>query len=197
MKVTKNSIHRLTIEKDCGCKATREYEDVRYTKPLADGSFSPCNKHSKGVIAEFAGEMLIEALNKEAETAGKTTFVQQETPVGLSGTTGASVTSMGGPKVRKPQDPLAQKTLVRPAPSGHQPTGNLNIAMPAGELSPEELEEAGITMTGDIDGVPADPRIDRVIEEAIEGEGGVLSTLLDAQDAKDQGVPLSLLRETE
>ena len=61
MKVTKTSVHRLTIEKTCGCQATREYQDVRYAKPLAEGVFTPCEKHEKNkLVSEFAGEMLLE-----------------------------------------------------------------------------------------------------------------------------------------
>src|SRR5271170_3431075 len=111
MKVTRTSVHRLTIEKTCGCQATREYEDVRYAKPLGEGVFTPCEKHEKNkLVAEFAGEMLLEALDKEAETAGKTfTAERVATPTSLSGTSGESVQSMGAPimpKTREKQDPL-------------------------------------------------------------------------------------------
>src|SRR5271168_34498 len=97
MKVTKTSVHRLTIEKGCGCKATREYEDVRYTKPLGEAFFIACEKHKlKKDFAEFAGEMLIEALDKEAETAGKTvSVIRESTPTSLQGTSGESIQSMG------------------------------------------------------------------------------------------------------
>jgi hypothetical protein len=75
MKVTKTSVHRLTIEKGCGCKATREYEDVRYTKPINEAEFLACDKHDKSkVVAEVIGEMLIESLEQAAETAKATTF---------------------------------------------------------------------------------------------------------------------------
>lgn len=207
MKVTKSSVHRLSIEKACGCKATREYEDVRYTKPLSEAEFAACEKHDKNkAFAEFAGEMLIESLEKEAETAGKNTFasgrqVEQGDTGGLVATAeaGGSVQAMGVnmPKRREPRDPLESKTSRmavpqggQPRPSNTDPTGHLNMAQP---LTDEELAEAGITMTGDIDGVAADPDVDAELEHGLE----VMGDYLDAQDAKEQGVPLSLLRDAE
>jgi len=203
MKITKTSVHRLTIEKTCGCQATREYEDVRYTKPIAEAQFSACPKHNKGPVAEFAADMLIEALDKEAETAGKTAFVSfrqvaEGDTGGLVATAevGGSVQAMGVnmPKRREPRDPLKQSTLIRPAPTGPRPqnTGNLNMAH-AEDLTPEELEEAGITMTGDIDGVPADPNVDDAVTTGLSE----MSDYLDAQDAKEQGVPLRVLNAAE
>ena len=122
MKVTKTSVHRLTIQKDCGCSATREYEDIRYTKSTAEAVFTPCEKHEKNkIIAEFAGEMLIEALNKEAETAGKTTFVSAQRQVATGDNAGVqapgaeSVQAMGivmPPKIREKQDPSNRRTQI-------------------------------------------------------------------------------------
>jgi hypothetical protein len=201
MKVTKTSVHRLTIEKTCGCQATREYSDVRYTKPLAEGVFTPCDKHEKNkLVAEFAGEMLLEALDKEAESAGKSAVVSREsTPTSLSGTSGEAVTSMGAPvmpKTREKVDPLKPRTARFDRPDMRHPqntnlTGNLNVAGHE-VVSDEELVEAGITMTGDIDGVPPDPRVDaalgaglRELEDVFDQEdvrtGGVSQKLIDTQ----------------
>jgi hypothetical protein len=198
MKVTKTSVHRLTIEKTCGCQATREYEDVRYTKPVAEGVFTACEKHEKNkLIAEFAGEMLIEALDKEAETAGKTVVASvRETATALSGTSGGSVTSMGAPNVPKSRekvDPLKPKTahFDRPdprRPSNTSPTGNLNLAQHE-DISDEELQEQGITMTGDIDGVPVDPRVDQALGEGLRD----LENIFDDEDAKAGGVSQKLI----
>lgn len=202
MKVTKTSVHRLTIEKTCGCQATREYEDMRYTKPVAEGTFTACPKHNKGVVAEFAGEMLIEALDKEAIDAGKANTYAPLRTGAVEGDSGGvqapgaeKVQTMGinMPKMRDKRDPLETKTRSRQAPTGPRPqnpgTGNLNVAS-VEDLTEEEMAEAGITMTGDIDGVAADSRIDSLVEDAFEGDGG----FLDAQDAKSQGVPLKDLR---
>src|SRR5271154_5724438 len=102
MEVTKTSIHRLSIKKTCGCQAIREYADVRYVKPLGDGVFTACEKHEKNkLVAEFAGEVLLEALDKEALTAGKAVSTFRESATALSGTVGESVTSMGAPNMPK------------------------------------------------------------------------------------------------
>jgi hypothetical protein len=207
MKVTKSSVHRLSIEKGCGCKATREYEDARYAKPLAEASFAACDKHkAKKDFAEFAGEMLIEALDKEAETAGKNTFVSSSRQVEVGDTgglvataeAGGSVQAMGVvmPKRREPRDPLEQKNARMAVPQGParpshtDPTGHLNIAQP---LTDEELAEAGITMDGSIEGVAADPNVDADVEDSLDAMSGYL----DAQDAKEQGVPLALLKDAD
>src|SRR5271163_4811354 len=126
MKVTRTSVHRLTIEKTCGCQATREYEDIRYTKPNGDGVFTACSKHSKGAIAEFAGEMLIEALDKEAETAGSRvqTTISREVSTAIAGTSGEAVTSLGAPvipKSREKRDPLAPRVGRFDRPDPHKP----------------------------------------------------------------------------
>lgn len=195
MKVTKTSVHRLTIEKGCGCKATREYEDVRYTKPLAEGVFTACEKHEKmKQLAEFAGEMLLEALDKEAEIAGKTVVVTREsTPTSLSGTSGESVQSMGAPvmpKTREKRDPLAPRTARYDRPDAHKPsntnlTGNLITA----DISDEELAEEGITMTGDIDGVPQDPNVDKALNAGL----ATMEDIFDAEDTKAGGVSTTLI----
>jgi hypothetical protein len=209
MKVTKTSIHRLTIEKTCGCKATREYEDTRYTKPIAESQFLACPKHNKGAVAEFAGEMLVEALDKEAETAGKNTFVPAQRQVAEGDQGGVVATSEAGgstqamgmvmpPKIREKQDPLKPRTASfnRPnsrLPQNTSPTGNLNIAAHE-DISPEELEAEGITMDGSIEGVPEDPdvdnalsrdlsRIDEILDDDDSKLGGVSQTLVNRQAA--------------
>jgi len=196
MKVTKTSVHRLTVEKTCGCQATREYEDIRYAKPLAEGVFTACEKHEKNkLVAEFAGEMLLEALDKEAENASKVPVVaHRETATALSGTTGASVTSMGAPvmpKTREKRDPLAPKNARFNRPDVHHPSntryGNLNVAEE--DISPEELDDEGITITGDIDGVPQDPRVDAALGAGLSE----LESVFDAEDTKSGGVSQTLI----
>jgi hypothetical protein len=188
MKVTKTSVHRLTIEKTCGCAATREYEDLRYAKPIADGKFVPCDKHEKNkLLAEFAGEMLLEMLDKEAAEAGKAVFAPAQRQVaegdngGVQAPGAESVQAMGMtmPKMReRPADPLAIKTRTRPTPTGPRPqntalTGSLNAAQP---LTDEEIEEEGITITGSIEDVEADPRIDTLVQESLNNESGLLDS---------------------
>jgi hypothetical protein len=195
MKVSKTSVHRLSIEKNCGCQATREYEDLRYTKPLGEAAFAPCEKHSKGAIAEFAGDMLIEALDKEAESAGKTAAVtvRGETPTALSGTSGGSVTSMGtvNVKPREKQNPLKSHTATFDRPNLNHPQntayGNLNVA--GSDLTDEEINAAGITMDGSIEGVPQDPRVDDALNTGLKG----LEEVFDDEDAKAGGVDRNLV----
>ena len=82
MKVTKTSVHRLTIEKGCGCKATREYEDVRYTKPINDAEFFACEKHDKSKVVAALPPVTVtpkpgavaELLLKTKATEGKGVF---------------------------------------------------------------------------------------------------------------------------
>lgn len=201
MKVTRTSVHRLTVEKGCGCAATREFAEARYTKPLGEGVFTACEKHEKNkALAEFAGEMLLEALEKEAEIAGKTVSVSRESATAIAGTTGESVTSLGAPlvpKSREKRDPLTVRAARFERPDLHKPsnlplTGHLNVAHE--DISPEELEAEGITMDGSIDGVPEDPRvdaqlhhdmsrIDEVLDEDDMKAGGVSQTLINRQAA--------------
>jgi hypothetical protein len=195
MKVSKTSVHRLTIEKTCGCQATREYEDTRYTKPLAEGVFIACLKHNKGAIAEFAGEMLIEALDKEALEAGKTVVATRaETQTSLSGTTGGSVTSMGtvNVKPREKVDPLKPRTARFERPDLRHPQntnfGNLNVAQ-HDDISEEELEAEGITMNGSIDDVPEDPKATAALNSDLDQ----IEDLLDGDDIREGGVSQTLI----
>lgn len=198
MKVTKTSVHRLAIEKGCGCAAIREYEDIRYTKPIAEGKFTPCEKHEKNkMMAEFAGEMLIEALDKEAETAGKTVVSSRgEVSTTMQGTSGENVTSLGAPvipKTRQPQDPLKAHTAHFDRPDPHKPsntnlTGSLTLADHE-DISPEELEAEGITMDGSIDSVPEDPRVDAQLHKDLDK----FEDLLDDDDSKLGGVSQTLI----
>jgi hypothetical protein len=193
MKVTKTSVHRLTVEKTCGCAATREYEDARYTKPIAEGSFTPCEKHEKlkGIV-EFAGEMLIETLDREAETAGKAPLAARETVTAMAGTSGGSVTSMGAPRVREKVNPLKPHAASFDRPNLSHPQnvnyGNLNVAQ-AAQLTDDELAQEEITITGDIDSVAQDPRVDAVMQQDLEGIEG----LLDEDDVRTGGVSKTLV----
>lgn len=201
MKVTKTNIHRLTIEKTCGCQATREYEDPRYSKPLAEGKFVACAKHNKGVIAEFAGEMLIEALDKEAETAGKQYFsphrqVEEGDTAGVTAQ-GESVQAMGVSGLPKrnnveipgrKRDPLA----ITKVSVDRGETRTSRTASDTGALQLADVDAGdGITMTGDIDTVEEDPRLTGLMAEGL----GEIEDALDEMDMKDAGVPRSVLNK--
>jgi len=142
--------------------------------------------------------MLLEALDKEAQTAGKTNVSpRRESATALSGTVGESVTSMGAPnmpKTREKRDPLAPKQARFERPDMRRPTnvqyGNLNVADQE-DVSPEELEGDGITITGDIDGVPQDPRVDAALGEGLEQ----LEDVFDAEDIRTSGVSERLIEK--
>jgi hypothetical protein len=204
MKVTKTSIHRLTIEKDCGCKATREYEDQLYKKPIADAKFSGCEKHSRGAVAEFAGEMLIEALHKEAEQAKLTYAPMRQVEEGDSGgvtASGESVQALGVvglPKrdTNKPRrDPMAITKVSVDRPTPKTAAAFAAAGVPGEPLPPTEVikTQDGIEVSTEI-GVeaPEDPRLSGLVEDTL---GGL--DFLDQDDAKGQGVAQRFLDQAE
>lgn len=212
MKLTKSSVHRLQLEKGCGCKAVKEYEDPRYTKSLGDGNVTLCEKHeavkskdTKDVLTE----MLLETLELQAEAAGKSTFVsaQRQAVEGDSGGVVATHSEPGGstqamgmimpPKIREKQDPLAAKKVAynrppanRPSNTNLTPMGNLNVAGHE-DISPEEMEAEGITMDYTTEDVPLDERVARSADSELKQ----LEEALDDEDMKESGVPLSALRQ--
>jgi hypothetical protein len=199
MKLTKSSVHRLQLNKDCGCRAIKEFEDARYTKALGEGTVVLCEKHNAKAkdTKEILSEMLLETLDLQAEAAGKTAVVQREfAPTSLSGVTGEQITSMGAPavpKTREKCDPLAVRTVAFERPDMHRPrntspTGNLNLAQHE-DISDEELQEQGITITGDIDSVPPDPRVDAALGDGLKE----LENVFDDEDAKAGGVDRKLV----
>ena len=104
MKVEKVTVHRLTVERDCSCKATREYSDAQYKNPIADGVYEPCKKHkAKADLAEMMGMIMLEDLEREAQVQAAPPTPQyaplrvpNATPTTLDGTTsdGGEVTSV-------------------------------------------------------------------------------------------------------
>lgn len=206
MKLTKSSIHRLQLEKSCGCRATKEYEDSRYTKSLGEGIVTLCEKHNGKAkdTKEMLSEMLLETLELQAEAAGRSTFIPAQRQVAEGDQGGVVATSEPGgstqamgmnmpPKIREKQDPLKPRTasFQRPdsrLPQNTSPTGNLNIALHE-DISPEELEAEGITMDGSIEGVPEDPKVD----EQLDRDLAQINDILDADDVKSGGVSTTLI----
>ena len=139
---------------------------------------------------------MIECLAAEAQNSSKTVAVAREnTPTSLSGTTGEQVTSMGAPnmpKTREKVDPLKPKTAHFERPDARRPQntqyGNLNIAN-HDDLTDEELNEQGITITGDIDPVDADPRIDAALGAGLKDLEGAF----DDEDSREGGVSQKLV----
>jgi hypothetical protein len=64
MKVLKSTIHKLEVERPCGCKIAGDYEDVAYKQSRGVAIFTACEKHTEG--ASLVEELLREVLEKEA-----------------------------------------------------------------------------------------------------------------------------------
>jgi hypothetical protein len=71
MKVTKTSIHRISVDMTgCGCYAMQEFEDADFKKPVggekAKAQFNACKKHLKQPGSELIEMILVELVEKEA-----------------------------------------------------------------------------------------------------------------------------------
>jgi hypothetical protein len=193
MKIKKTNVFRLELEKDnCPCHIAREFSDGRYTTPLIDPVFTPCEKHAAvAEVAEFAQEMMIEALATEALNSGKqfTTLQHRQVEVGDSAgvtASGETVQALGVTNLpNRRRDPLAvtHMSVDRPA-SRSASLGNLKTASAA---------EDGIEISAEIGEEAAeDPKLSAYMEDAL---GGL--EFLDQDDAKLQGVPQKVLENGE
>lgn len=114
MKVEKTNVHRLTVERECTCKATREYKDPQYKEPIADGVYEPCKKHkAKADLAEMMGMIMLEDLERESQVQAAPTYAPlrtpMSTPASLDGSSGEEVTStpINRPRPRVATAPVA------------------------------------------------------------------------------------------
>lgn len=139
MKVEKTSVYRLSVERECGCKATREFTDPLYREPIAEAGYVPCKKHKgKPDLQEMMQMIMIEDLNREAETTTNTRSIHAPVhaiPTSLDGSAGETVTSTpisrrlsvptsGGVAVPAPQaGPRRDPTQVRTVNRDHTGTG--------------------------------------------------------------------------
>ena len=124
MKVEKTNVHRLTVERECGCKAVREYTDPQYKNAIDEAIYVPCKKHkAKEDLAEMMGMILKEDVDREAEKNAAPTYAPlrtpQASPASLDGATtdGGEVTStpITRPRPRVAAAPVAGGGV--PAPS--------------------------------------------------------------------------------
>jgi len=96
------------------------------------------------------------------------------------------------PKTREKRNPLEAKNARFERPDAKRPSntayGNLNVA-DQDDISPEELEGEGITITGNIDDVPQDPRVDAALDTGL----GQLEEAFDAEDVRSGGVSQTLI----
>jgi len=79
-EVTKTTVHRLAVSLSCGCKATREFEDSIYEKPLNETEYFGCEKHEGKESGETISLILSEYLDTEAKKAAAQTNIRQVAP---------------------------------------------------------------------------------------------------------------------
>lgn len=112
MKVEKTNVHRLTVERECGCKAVREYTDPQYKEAIAEATYVPCKKHkAKEDLAEMMGMILKEDVDREAEKNAAPTYAPLRTPVAtpasLDGTTSTEDGSITSTPITRPRPRVA------------------------------------------------------------------------------------------
>ena len=206
MKVTKTTIYRLEVERDCGCKGVKDYEDGRYQKGMSDGVTVLCEKHSKKSedAQEILQEMILDTLTMQAEQAGKQFYAPMQRQVAEGDTgglvaTGESVQAMGAhmpkPMTGPRRDPTEVKQIAVDRPTVRTKTagaaGNMGNLVIAGAGEVIEGED-GIEISNET-GVEAteDENLSGYLDDALNG----LSDVLDQQDAKMQGVPQKYIQE--
>ncbi len=209
MKVEKTNVHRLSVERECGCKAVREFKDPQYKDPIDEASFEPCKKHkAKGDLSDMMQMIMVEDVNREAESNARPTYaplrVPDAVPTSLDGSAGETVTSTpitrrprvavapaAGGGVPAPQsgprrDPTQVRTVNRDHSgagvgprariAGKMPVTGVTVRNPAagGPRRPQtvqvgevELATPGMDLDLDMDGVPEDPRVTALAENAL------------------------------
>jgi|SRR5579863_851441 len=148
MKVEKTNVHRLSVERECGCTAVREFKDPQYKDAIAEAEFEPCKKHkAKPDLAEMMKMIMTEDVNREAENNAKPTYAPMRTPTAvptsLDGSAGETVTST--PIVRRPGPP---RVAVAPAGGG----------VPAPQAGPRRDPTQVRTVNRDHSGAGVGPR---------------------------------------
>jgi hypothetical protein len=208
MKVTKTNVFRLEIERDCGCKATREYEDARYQKGNGEGTTTLCDKHaSKSEDAqEILREMILDNLGMQAELAGKQYApLRQDIEEGDTGgvtAQGETVQRMGVNMPKRPDQTTANKPRRDPSTITQLSVDRADsrfprtaaAAAPGGNLNLAAVDDSDITMDGSIETVPEDPRLSGLIAGELEGE---IEAALDEKDMELNGVPRSALNQAK
>ena len=202
LKITKTSVHRFGIERECGCKAVREFEDARYQKSLNDGQTFLCEKHeSKSPDAqEMAREFLIDTLSMRAEMEGKqyAPMHRDVEPGDSAGVVavGESVQAMGATNLPKRNpDTLRTRPKRDPLSVTHVSVDRTDQRLPqrtAADTVTADVDAGdGISITGDIETVPEDPNLSGAVVDGL----GDIEDALDEADMKDAGVPRSALNQ--
>jgi hypothetical protein len=120
MKVEKTNVHRLSVERECGCKAVREFSDPQYKEAIAEASYAPCKKHkAKPDLQEMMQMIMTEDVNREAENQTAAAShprhpIPTATTTTLDGSSGETVTSI---PISRPRP----RVQVAPAGGGGAP----------------------------------------------------------------------------
>ena len=97
MQVYIGTMHRIIIEKKCGCRVSQEFKDAIMKQPDGEATYKPCTKHKKGVVGEVIKELMLEVLeNKAEEHHSKTVIAIAE--ANATSRTGESETPAEAPK---------------------------------------------------------------------------------------------------
>ena len=186
MKISKLTIHRLSVDMSCGCRMYAEFEDGQCKKPVgsdsrADGDEAPpvervfkaCDKHEKDnsismlefIIGERLDEAIVDAnkapahLHHPPEFRGDT-----EDITGESVQTVARVNRPAAVQRQRPEQPPGVKTMVR---------------------SPEQLMKVGAAPRH-AGGGSVEMQVDEVAED--EAATPHIEELLDILDVHEAGL---------
>lgn len=189
MNVTKTTIHKLEIERPCGCKVAGDYEDDAYKKPRGAAIFAACEKHSEA--AELIEELLREVLEREAR---QSVAPARLVPRALAAAEGAAPAAPQGDDASQPvartlrtggasSNPADRPTQHRPAsappprPQGgpQRPVAkapglgfrraNTNAGLSAAALSKVASPTSHRSLEIDMEAAPEDPRLTRAVEQ--------------------------------
>lgn len=77
MKVTKRTVWKLEIKRDCGCKVSGEYFDELYTCRVGESVFTPCSQHEEH--KELLLGFMLEILEQEIKNSHRIPSTPTET----------------------------------------------------------------------------------------------------------------------
>jgi hypothetical protein len=213
MKVEKTVVYRVTVERECGCTAVKEFKDPQYKEAITEAGYEPCKKHKANKdLVDMMGMILKEDVQREAESSARPAYAPMRPvagqPTSLDGSTGESVTSIPIDRSKLPRavaapaaagaganvppatqgprrDPTQVRTVNRDhasmgrrgASSGRAPVTAVTTTNPAGarparraqtvQVGEVELQTPGMDIDIDMDGVPEDPRVTALAENAL------------------------------
>jgi hypothetical protein len=193
MKVTKTSIYKLTVQKDCGCLVCREFTDESLTTVYSGIAFYACGNASHApeaagdIIRETLGEVLdTEAKAEEAKIKARTQAAQAEVRTQrIAARTGGTP----GPALATP--PEGGTVDVTPLPNRpnrpHRPSGGggSSSARIARVPAPRSAAEAIAARSGQVGKVAAveiatlnleeaeeDPRVTKILQATLLNDDG-------------------------